>query len=121
MEIPNTVKENLDKVGGIKALSDATPRKERLRPVSSILQSVSDPVRLSVLYSLSTAPLCVCVMKSMLRIADSKLSYHLSRLRETGLITQRYEGKFIVYEITDLGSRLLSAINNIEHAHRKPT
>jgi len=121
IEIPDTVRERIDKLGGTRRLSEAIPKRERLRPLTNMMQSLSDPVRLSILYSLSAAPLCVCVMKSVFRIADSKLSYHLSNLRAAGLITQSHEGKFIVYEMTDVGSRLLSAINNIEPVSSKPT
>ena len=38
-------------------------------------------IRLTVMYSLLSQPLCVCVIKEVVKIADSKLSYHLSILK----------------------------------------
>jgi ArsR family transcriptional regulator len=54
-------------------------------------------------------PLCVCVLKSVLKIADSKLSYHLDDLRSAGIVSSQSEGRFMVYRITDLGRDLLLA------------
>ena len=43
-----------------------------------------------------------------MRIADSKLSYHLTILKEAGLIEGEYHGNWIIYSITGAGSRYLS-------------
>jgi len=114
MEIPQSVTANLEKAGGIKSVFRCIPRSQRLTCLSDIFQSLSDPTRLLILYSLSTTPLCVCLIKSLVKIADSKLSYHLSCMNSVGLITQHSEGKYIVYKITDLGKKMLSICDTIE-------
>jgi ArsR family transcriptional regulator len=38
-----------------------------------------------------------------MRIADSKLSYHLTILKDAGLIEGEYQGNWIIYNITDTG------------------
>jgi len=58
-------------------------------------------------------PLCVCVIKSILKIADSLLSYHLDDLKSAGLVSAETEGRFIVYRITDLGRELLSTCGRL--------
>jgi ArsR family transcriptional regulator len=40
-----------------------------------------------------------------MRIADSKLSYHLTVLRESGLIEGEYQGNWIIYSLTDIGRK----------------
>ena len=89
------------------------PPRSVVKRVSGIFQSLSDPVRLSILYALSMTPLCVCVIKSILKIADSLLSYHLDDLKSAGLVTAKTEGRFIVYRITDLGRELLSTCGRL--------
>lgn len=42
-----------------------------------------------------------------MRIADSKLSYHLTILKESGLISGEYHGNWIIYSITPDGLRYL--------------
>jgi len=113
MRVPRTVAVNLRKIGGVKRIRDNIPEERRANRVSIIFQSLSDPIRLSILYALSTTPLCVCVIKSLVKIMDSKLSYHLNNLRSARLVSRRREDKFTVYEITDLGRMLLSLCEDV--------
>jgi len=109
MEIPKIVVDSLEEVGGLRGVGRNIPPRRRVNLVSAVFQSLSDPVRLSILYALSVTALCVCVIKSIVKVADSKLSYHLNNLKSAGLIRARREGNFIIYEITDSGRILLSA------------
>ena len=52
---------------------------------------------------LAVQPLCVCVIKAVLEIADSKLSYHLSVLKKAGLIQGDQQGNWIIYRLTGGG------------------
>jgi ArsR family transcriptional regulator len=107
MRLPATVSQSLERVGGLEQVTRSIPPRPVVKRVSGIFQSLSDPVRLSILYALSTTPLCVCVIKSILKIADSLLSYHLEDLKSAGLVSAETQGRFIVYRITDLGRELL--------------
>jgi ArsR family transcriptional regulator len=55
------------------------------------------------MYALLSQPLCVCVIKSVVQIADSKLSYHLNILKEQDFISGEQQGNWIIYSITDRG------------------
>jgi ArsR family transcriptional regulator len=113
MEFPQSVAVPLAAVGGLNGVIEVIPRQKRLKLASDVFQSVGDPIRLSILYALSMAPLCVCALKPIVKIADSKLSYHLASLKSAGLITQRYEARFIIYSITDSGRKIVSLCNDI--------
>jgi len=113
MRLPETILQGLQQVGGLQQIRRSLPPGSVVKRVSGIFQSVSDPIRLSILYELSVMPLCVCVLKSVLRIADSKLSYHLDDLRSAGLVSSQSEGRFMVYRITDLGRDLLRACSRL--------
>lgn len=52
---------------------------------------------------LAVQPLCVCVIKAVLGIADSKLSYHLSVLKRAELIAGEAQGNWIIYRLTAEG------------------
>ena len=75
---------------------------ERLRSESRRFHTLSDPIRLSILHLLASQPLCVCVIKDVLHVPDSKLSYHLSVLQSTGLIRGERQANWIVYHETQL-------------------
>jgi len=102
MLIPKTVAEGVKHAGGLRGLGRSLPSARHINRASATFQSLSDPIRLSILYALSVTPLCVCIMKSLVKISDSKL-------KSTGLVSREREGKFLVYRITELGRMVLSA------------
>jgi ArsR family transcriptional regulator len=106
--IPPQVQEELDRLGGFEALAEHIPAMDRLEAESRIHRALADPFRLTILYLLRDQPLCVCVINRFMRISDSKLSYHLTILKDAGLIEGEYHGNWIIYRITGTGSRYLS-------------
>ena len=106
-EIPQSIREELDRTGGLEALARCIPAKKDLEAKSRIYHALSDPLRLSILHLLKDQPLCVCVINQFMHIADSKLSYHLNILKESGLIEGEYQGNWIIYSLTDTGSEFV--------------
>ncbi|MCX6692193.1 MAG: metalloregulator ArsR/SmtB family transcription factor [Methanoregula sp.] len=107
-EIPQSIREELDRTGGLEALAQGIPAKKDLEAKSRIYHALSDPLRLSILHLLKDQPLCVCVINQFMQIANSKLSYHLTILKESDLITGEYQGNWIIYSLTDQGRSLIS-------------
>jgi ArsR family transcriptional regulator len=71
--------------------------------MSATHHALSDPVRMTILHLLAVQPLCVCIIKSCIGIADSKLSYHLTVMKKAGLIDGEQQGNWIIYRLTDKG------------------
>ena len=71
--------------------------------IHELLQLQVYPFLIQVFYSASHSPLCV--INRFMRISGSKLSYHLSVLKESGLIDGEYQGNWIIYSITDAGKK----------------
>ncbi len=103
LPLPAGVEESLCRCGGIDGLVERLPGDETLERESTVHRALADPLRLKILAMLAVQPLCVCVIKAVLGIADSKLSYHLSVLKKAGLIVGDQQGNWIVYSLTDLG------------------
>lgn len=103
MAIPREIREQLCACGGVDGLQQQIPSDEDLALLARSHHALSDPVRLKILYALQTQPLCVCVIKEIVSIADSRLSYHLNVLKTAGLIVGVQQGNWIIYSITDLG------------------
>lgn len=61
--------------------------------------ALSDPLRLQVLDLLRTRELCVCDLCEMLKITQSKLSFHLKVLKEAELVRSRQEGRWVYYSL----------------------
>lgn len=102
-DIPEDVAEALLTCGGVATMEERLPSDERLARISAFHRACADPIRLKVLSMLSFQPLCVCVIKEVLGIADSKLSYHLGVLKKAGLITGESEANWIIYSLTEAG------------------
>lgn len=61
--------------------------------------ALSDPLRLKVLELLQTQELCVCDLCDLLSVNQSKLSFHLKKLKEAELVRSRQEGRWIYYSL----------------------
>jgi len=106
-DLPDTIQKELDELGGMKGLLAKIPDPSALHASSRLHQALADPIRLTILSALLVQPLCVCVIKEVVQIADSKLSYHLSILKEQDFIAGEQQGNWIIYSITDRGRKAL--------------
>ena len=102
---PEKIQEELDEVGGIKGLCNRLPTQKRIVKMTGTYHALSDPVRITILHLLAVQPLCVCVIKECIGIADSKLSYHLNIMKKADLIAGKQDGNWIIYRLKDLGKK----------------
>jgi len=109
-ELPEQIQADLASMGGLEALARSIPAKTKLETYSRIFKGLSDPIRLSILYIIRDKPLCVCVINRLTKISGSKLSYHLTSLKEAGLIERKSQGNWIIYSITERGRWLLQCM-----------
>ena len=103
MEIPEDMEKWLGEHGGLERMIRMLPDDNVLKEKSRVYGALSDPIRLKILHLLSLHPLCVCLIKDAIGISDSKLSYHLSVLKQIGLIVGKRRKNWIIYSITDKG------------------
>jgi len=113
-DLPDTIQKELDKKGGMEGLLARIPDASALHAGSRLHQALADPIRLTVMYTLLSQPLCVCVIKAVVNIADSKLSYHLTILKEQDFITGEQQGNWIIYSITNRGRQALKCTERME-------
>jgi len=64
-----------------------------------IFKALGDRNRLRILKMLEVKPLCVCEIKEVLGLAASTTSKHLSILKETRLVFEQKEGKWVNYHL----------------------
>jgi ArsR family transcriptional regulator len=98
--IPDEVADSLCSCGGLEGLVEKLPPDDLFEQMQGRYQACADPVRLKILALLTIQPLCVCVIKTIVKMADSKLSYHLTILKKAGLIEGMQQGNYIIYQIT---------------------
>ena len=71
-----------------------------------LFKALADETRLRILNLLCRRELCVCQIVEALRIGQSKASRHLATLRHAGLVTDRREGLWMYYSLSDPSQKL---------------
>jgi len=112
MNVPDFLQEKLEAHGGMENIEESLPDDEELKEESRVYRALSDPMRLKILHLLSVEPLCVCLIKKVTGMSDSKLSYHLAVLKESGLIIGDRTKNWIIYRITEKGEEMLTQSKN---------
>ncbi|MBP7716126.1 MAG: winged helix-turn-helix transcriptional regulator [Methanoregulaceae archaeon] len=101
LSIPEEIADSLCSCGGVEGLIEQLPPDTVFAQMQGWYQACADPARLKILSLLMIQPLCVCVIKAVIKMADSKLSYHLNILKKAGMIEGDQQGQWIIYHITD--------------------
>ena len=79
-----------------------------ITPLARLVQihkAIAHPARLRLLAALRGGPLCGCQMAVVVKLAPSTISEHLSELRKAGLITDRKDGRWVEYRLSDSAVR----------------
>lgn len=62
-------------------------------------QAVAEETRFSIVQQLATGQLCVCELQDELDAAQSRLSFHLKKLKDAGLVADRRDGRWVYYSL----------------------
>jgi ArsR family transcriptional regulator len=73
----------------------------RYERVAEVLQILSHPVRLQILDELRRVEACVCHLQALVGRPQPYVSQQLGKLREADLVTDRREGLFVYYSLSD--------------------
>ena len=72
-----------------------------LQSTVGVLKSMGHPARLRILAMLRDGELCVCQMTALLDVATSTVSAHLADLKRAGLVSERKDGRWVFYRLTE--------------------
>jgi ArsR family transcriptional regulator, arsenate/arsenite/antimonite-responsive transcriptional repressor len=61
--------------------------------------ALSDETRLQIVQILSDGERCVCDLQDSLDAAQSRLSFHLKKLKDAGLVEDRKQGRWSYYSL----------------------
>ena len=113
IEIPEPIRIQCECLGGIEGLKKLMLNKKEASRSSKVLKAIANPTRMTILDIIVKQPLCVCIIKELVGMPDSKLSYHLNILKETGLIYGKRQGSWIIYYSTEKGQAASELIKNL--------
>jgi ArsR family transcriptional regulator len=84
-------------------------------------QALSDPTRVRILELLRGGERCVCELMAGLNIRQSLLSFHLKTLKNTGLVKDRRDGRWIHYSIDWSGLEELEGLISLLKSAAAPS
>ena len=118
------VEENGARTGG----GEAIPR-ERVEPIVALGRALSDPIRVRMLGMMADADasgrgccdlpdlgvpaedgdagICVCEFEDRFGMGQSKVSYHMRKLKEAGLVREEKRGRWSFYSLEGEAAREL--------------
>lgn len=62
-------------------------------------QAVAEETRFQIVQLLSDGERCVCELQDALDAGQSRLSFHLKKLKEAGVVSDRKEGRWVYYAL----------------------
>ncbi len=81
-----------------------------MKNVINIFRALSDPTRLRILLLLRGQELCVCEITHVLDMEQSRISHQMRVLRDSGLVEDRREGRWIIYRIPSRSRGIVEGI-----------
>ena len=77
------------------------PGTEEFSTVADVFKKLDDPSRLKIFWLLCHCEECVINLSSLMDMSSPAVSHHLNKLRTSGLIVSRREGKEVYYKAAD--------------------
>jgi ArsR family transcriptional regulator len=109
-KIPKVIERELEKKGGWGKVKQDLPLDD-IKIVTRVMKALADEKRLKILYALYNQKMCVCMIADLVDCQYSKCSYHISRLKEAGLIKASKRGNYTVYSLTKFGKSIVRHFN----------
>lgn len=78
-------------------MTSAGPKN--LGRAATLFHALSDETRLQILELLMDGEQCVCDLTETLKTGQSRLSFHLKTLKDSGLVTDRRDGRWVYYAL----------------------
>lgn len=104
-----------DALKRFSALLKATqsfPSQKVLKHQLKVLRAISDPTRLNILRLLRVRAMCVCELMEALKMRQPLISHHMRILKDSDIIEDRKQGRWIFYEIRN--KKVLKFIDTLD-------
>jgi len=91
----------------IKKVEECLPEGDRFDELADLFKLFADSTRVSILWALSEAEMCVCDLCALLRMKQPTISHQLKKLKLSRVVKTRREGKVIFYSLNDQHVRVM--------------
>lgn len=74
-----------------------------MRDLIALFRALSDRTRIRIVKLLEEGELCVCHLMEVLEMSQSRISRHMGILKGAGLVSDRREGRWVYYSLSQEG------------------
>jgi len=105
------------------ALKHIEAPEESIESLAVIFKALADPARLRILNLIAQkGEMCNCHIEQITNYGNSKISRHLSYLRQAGIVRNRREGLWIYYSLKPSNELIIQKIQQLldffpDHSH----
>lgn len=92
------------------------PSEDDLYDLAELFKVFGDSTRIKILFALFESEMCVCDIAETLGMTQSAISHQLKILKQSRLVSNRREGKSIIYFLADDHVRTIID-QGINHIH----
>ena len=85
----------------LKIVNETLPEETELYDLAELFKVFGDSTRISILFVLFEAEVCVCDLAAALNMTQSAISHQLKILKQSKLVKSRREGKSVFYSLAD--------------------
>jgi ArsR family transcriptional regulator len=85
----------------VRWASRTMPEVDELYDLAELFKVFGDSTRIRILFVLFESEMCVCDLAEALGMTQSAISHQLRILKQARLVTNRREGKQIIYSLAD--------------------
>ena len=117
VEIPEQIKHEVNAQGGFEQICQSLSERD-IEDLTAIIKVLGDEKRLVILYALARQRMCVCMLAELTGCAYSKCSYHITKLKDAGLIEAEPLGTYIIYSLTSYGSKVIGYLEKIKEVKK---
>lgn len=84
-----------------------------MKTLIQFFKLLSDETRLRIMMLLLQEKLCVCELQGLLDLSQPKVSKHLAKLRDVGVVEDEKIDKFVFYKLSNLDKDQKTILNEI--------
>ena len=101
----------------VKSALSQMPDDALIQEMSSFFRIMGDSTRCKIINALLCSEMCVCDLANVLSMSKSSISHQLAKMRESGVVKCRRDGKEIYYSLDDehVAEIFETTITHIKH------
>jgi len=87
--------------GLVEHLTERLPEDATINRMAEFYKILGDSTRCRIIFALLEHEVCVCDIANILCMTKSSISHQLSKMKDSGIVKCRREGKTIYYSLDD--------------------